>query len=718
MKKLILYVVLLFCPLIFIHGQYYSKEKFIGNWIKESLEKIHYRKMKLNDSVSKKAFEEFLKNVDYSKNFLLQSQVDQLRKYALKMDDQMISGDHKLLNMATSFFKERVKKAELVRKKIFKKQFDFNKKERFQLDPEKRSYMKTEKEFEDHWRKIFKNETLNRYLIALEGANSEKKDEKKSKKKAPKKKISEKEMLAKAHEGISKRYSDHFSKMLKETKFEQLEKFFNAVAEIYDPHTSYLPPRRKEDFDIDMSGSLEGIGAVLEEDGSHIKVSKIVPGGAAWRQKELQVNDVILTVSDRGKEPIDLVGFRVVDAVRHIRGKKGTEVILTVKRVDGSIKKIPIIRDVVKVSESFAKSSIISHKKLNIKIGYIQLLKFYRDFGNNGKNCTEDVLAELMRLKKNGIDGIIFDLRGNGGGALEDARKMSGLFIEKGPIVQVKGHTGRVETMTDGDGKIFYDGPLLVLMNRFSASASEIFAGAIQDYNRGVIVGGEYSHGKGTVQMIIELNPGPFKNVLGGQLGVLKITTQKFYRITGGSTQYKGITPDIVLPDPAGYLENREQDLEHSLPWGRIGALSYSAWKPSYNILKLRQKSVERVKKSKDFKKISDSVKYFIGRKEDTNVSLNKNEVIATNKKNKTIIEKYKLENENENILVSHYESSLRSYEKIQPGEEKRWKEEFKDRKKEWLSFLRKDPFVEESFYIINDMVSAHKKKNGANARR
>ena len=711
MKKLMLYILLLFCPLILIYGQYYSKEhgkeKFIGNLIKESLERIHYKKMKLGDDVSQKAFNEFLKNIDYSKNFLLQSQVDVLKKYMLEMDDQMVSGEHKLLDLATKFVKERVKKADIVRKKIFKKQFDFNKKEKLELDPEKRSYFATEKDFEDHWRKILKHETLNRYLVFLQESEDDNKNTEKKPNggKSTEKKTTDKEKRKKAHDLVSKKYSVHFSKVLKETRFEQLEKFFNAVAKIYDPHTSYLPPRRKEDFDIDMSGSLEGIGAMLEEDGPYIKVSKIVPGGAAWRQKELQANDIILAVSEKGKEPVGLVGFRVGDAVRYIRGKKGTEVILTVKKVDGSRKRIPIIRDVVQVGASFAKSSILRHKKLNIKIGYILLPKFYRDFGNGGKNCTEDVLEEIKRLKKNGIDGIVFDLRNNGGGALEDARMMSGLFIKKGPIVQVRGHQGKIHVMHDPDNKIFYDGPLLVLVNQFSASASEIFAGAMQDYKRGVIVGGEYSHGKGTVQTIVELNQGPFKKAFDGKLGALKITIQKFYRITGGSTQYKGITPDIILPDPLGYLENREQDTDHSLPWGKIDALKYSSWSPSYDISTLKEKSAQRVAKSDNFQKITNSVKYLINKRESTDVSLNKDEVIASDKKTKKIIEQYKLDDENKNILVSHYEASLKSYEKILPGESKQWQEDFKERKKEWVETIRKDPFLEESLFIMNDMI-------------
>ena len=520
-------------------------------------------------------------------------------------------------------------------------------------------------------------------------------------------------MRKKAHEVISKKYSVHFSKVLKERRSEQLEKFFNAVAEIYDPHTNYLPPRRKEDFDIDMTGSLEGIGAILQEDGPYIKVAKIVPGGAAWRQKELQVNDKILKVSEKGKDVVDLVGFRVEDAVRHIRGKKGTEVTLTVRRVDGSVKKIPIVRDVIQVAASFAKSSVIEHKKLKPKIGYILLPKFYRDFGNNEKNCTEDVLAEIKRLKKSGVDGIIFDLRNNGGGALEDARKMSGLFIKKGPIVQIKGHANQVHVMTDDDRRIFYDGPLLVLINRFSASASEIFAGAMQDYKRGVIVGGEYTHGKGTVQTIIELDRGPLKKIFDEDLGFVKITIQKFYRITGGSTQYKGIKPDIILPDPLGYLENREQDLDHSLPWGKINSLKYNEWNPRYNVSKLKKKSSARVAKNKEFQKIVERVKYLVGRSKDTKISLNKNEVIASDKKTKETMEKYKIDKENKDILVSNYESSLRSYEKVLPSEAKKWKEDFKERKKEWVESLRKDPFLEESLYIMNDMIAGNRKMLG-----
>ena len=720
MKKLIIYVLLLICPLVFIysrigpigpiHGELQKKkEKFIGNLIKESLERLHYKKMKLGDHVSQKAFQEFLKNIDYSKNFLLQSQVDQLGKYALEMDDQMVSGEHDLLALAVKFVSERVARADTVRKNIFKNQFDFNKKEGLELDPEKRSYLITESEFEDRWRRIFKHETLNRYLVLVQ--ESKDGDKKSNSKKKLEKKASDAEIRDEAHKSISKKYGVHFSKILKEKRFEQLEKFFNAVAEIYDPHTNYLPPRRKEDFDIDMSGSLEGIGAMLEEDGPHIKVSKIVIGGAAWRQKELQVNDLILAVAEKGKEAVDLVGFRVGDAVRYIRGKKGTEVILTVKKVDGSRKKISIIRDVIQVAASFAKSSILKHKKLNINIGYILLPKFYRDFGKGGKNCTDDVIVEIERLKKNGVDGIIFDVRSNGGGALEDAEKVSGLFIKKGPIVQVKGgNSGAVRVMTDKDNKIFYDGPLIVLVNRFSASASEIFAGAMQDYNRGLVVGGEYSHGKGTVQTIVELNQGPFKKSFGGKLGALKITIQKFFRITGGSTQYKGITPDIILPDPLGYLENREQDLDHSLSWAKINPLKYTHWVPSYDISKLKEKSAKRVAKNEDFQKIVKSVRHFIDRREDTYVSLNEKEVVKVDKKAKEVVEKYKLDRENKDILISHYESSLRSYEKIAPGDEKKWKEDFKERKKEWVEILRKDPFLEESLYIMNDMVSSSKK--------
>lgn len=691
-----------------------SREKILGLKIREALVNYHYRKLDINDDLSKRAFKEFIKKFDYGKQFFLQNDIKKLERFEKDMDDMLANGDHQLLNSTVKIYEDRVKQADEMRKEIFKKPFTFKGKETLELDPDKREFAKTKGDLKEHWRKVFKQSVLNRYVSYMEDAkdskdktSSAKKKNKKKDKKKKEKKLTDKEMRAKAHKKINEKYERFFSRLLKEDRNDYLEKFYNSVTTIFDPHTEYFPPRKKEDFDIDISGSLEGIGAVLQEDGPYIKVVKIVPGGAAWRQKELEVDDIILYVGQGPKEPVDLVDMRVDEAVRYIRGKKGTEVRLTVKKADGTRKVIPIIRDVVQIGASYAKGSVIQHKDLGIKVGYIHVPKFYRDFENNIRNCSYDVMKELERLKKLNINGMILDLRNNGGGALEDARLMSGLFIDKGPIVQIRDHQNMIKVETDNDGKTVYNGPLIVMVNRFSASASEILAGAMQDYGRAVIVGGEYTHGKGTVQAVLDLNRGFYSS---GNFGAIKVTLQKFYRVTGVSTQYKGVTPDIILPDPFGYTENREQDLENSLKWDMVDSKPFAPWKKfGYDLPKLKKNSQKRVKKDKRFSKIKKSVEYLVNRKNKTEVSLNLKKVLEEDKKNEKIAKSLKIEKENKKILVSDYEQSLRQHEKIQKGDEAKWKKEFEQRKEEWVKNLRLDPMLEESLYIMNDIVKGIK---------
>ncbi len=707
-----------------------KRERLIGNIVKNALETYHYKDLKIDDKLSKKAFKEFLKKLDYSKQFLLKSDVKELKKHHLDLDDEMISGNHILLNKSVKIIQKRIKDADKLRKKHFKGQFTFTANEELEYDPEKRDWMTSQKEFDDYWRKIYKQQVLSRYSQYLEtkrDANDPKKiaekkkaeeeaakisGKKKKKKKSTEKpieKMTDKELRAKAHATVDKKYKRYFARILKEDRNDHLEKFFNAITVVYDPHTNYLPPKRKEDFDIDISGQLEGIGAVLQEDGPYIKVVKIVPGGAAWRQKGLEVDDIILGVAQGDGEVVDLVDMRVDDAVRYIRGKKGTEVRLSVKKPDTTLKVIPIIRDKVEIGASYAKGSVIKHKDLDFKVGYIHLPKFYRDFGSSDKdrNCTEDVRKELIRLKKSKVDAVILDLRNNGGGALEDARKMSGLFIKTGPIVQIKNHTGSIDTLKDDDPEVEYGGPLVVLTNRFSASASEILAGAMQDYGRAVIVGGEYSHGKGTVQAVLDLNRGPLVAMFGKSMGALKVTIQKFYRVTGASTQFKGVTPDIFLPDPMAYSKSREQDLDNALPWDQVAPKKFTPWKKDFNLPLLKKRSAKRVKNDKRFKKINESVAYYSKRREDTKVTLNLKELQKEDEESEKIMEKLKLDDRNEKILVSEFEASLKAHQKVLKGEEAQWKKDFEQRKEEWIKGLQMDPGLEESLYIIDDMLRA-----------
>ncbi|MCO4795385.1 MAG: carboxy terminal-processing peptidase [Bacteriovoracaceae bacterium] len=694
------------------------KDKLLGTLIKNALENYHYKHLVINDDVSKKAFEEYLKRVDYGKQFLLKKDIDGLRKFNSKMDDQLVNGQHKLIQETQKILDKRVKQVDSWRAEYFKKSFNFKTKEELQLDPDKRKWNTSEKEMKEHWRKQFKNFTLSRYLAIRDEQkddedNKDKKKEKKKKKKE--KKLTDSEMRKKAHEKVDKKYKKILKRLLERDHIDYSESFINALANIYDPHTLYMPPKRKEDFDIDISGSLEGIGAVLQEDGDYIKVVRIVPGGAAWRQKGLEVDDIITLVKDdfKAKEGVDLVGMGVDEAVRYIRGKKDTVVKLTVKKSDGSRKVIPILRDVIKIGASYAKSSVLTHKKLGLKIGYITVPKFYRDFGNGGRNCTDDVRRELVELKKQNIDAMILDLRNNGGGALEDARQMSGLFIKTGPIVQIKDHRQKIDVLRDDDSSVTYDGPLVVMTNRYSASASEILAGAMQDYRRAVIVGGEYSHGKGTVQAVLDLNRNPIASIFGeAGMGALKVTIQKFYRVTGASTQYKGVTPDIILPDPMGYTKNREKDLDYSLKWDKVKPLNFTPWKKgSWDMALLKKRSSKRVKSSKKYGKIQKSLDYLISKREDTVASLNLDTVLKEDEENVKMTKQLKIEDENKQILVSNFEKSLRGNIDIKKEDEDHWKEDFKKSKEEWVKQLRTDAGLEEALFIIDDMVKINKGK-------
>ncbi len=694
------------------------KDKLIGNLLKSALESYHFKGMKIGDEVSEKAFKEFIKKIDPSKQYFTEEDVKSLEVYKLAMDDQMSSGSFELIEKTMAIMKKRIQFAENIRKKSFQKQFDFSGNEAIELDPEKRKFPKNEKELAENWRLFFKHLTLSRYMTILEEQETLKKSKasKKSKLTAKEEKqlkqlkgekiLTDKEMRDKAHELVSNRYKKILEQMLKEDRDDMSENFYNAIATIYDPHTVYMPPKPKADFDIDITGKLEGIGAVLQEDGSYIKVVQIVPGGPAWRQKELETDDTILAVAQGSGESVDLMDMKVDDAVRYIRGKKGTEVRLTIKKVDGTRKVISIIRDEIEVAASFAKSSVLSREGGSYKIGYIQLPKFYRDFENSDVNCTDDVRKELERVKKAGVQAVILDLRNNGGGALEDARLMSGLFIDKGPIVQVKNHTGTVDVLEDDNPSITYDGPLIVLINQFSASASEILAGAMQDYGRAIIVGGDFSHGKGTVQAVINLNQGPLLSLFGPTMGALKVTIQKFYRVTGASTQYKGVTPDIILPDPMSYLESREKDLEFSLPWDQINAQKFTKWNRSQpQIQKLREQSLMRVRDSQRFKRITTSVDFLTKKRKDTSVVLNLKNLQDEDAKNKKFVEELKLEDEDKKVLVTSFEDSLMAHDNKKVINNKKWKTDFELRKAEWIKSLRQDVVLGEAMLIAEDYV-------------
>ncbi|MEO1715046.1 MAG: S41 family peptidase, partial [Bacteroidota bacterium] len=374
---------------------------------------------------------------------------------------------------------------------------------------------------------------------------------------------------------VLKTFDDWYERLEKRKRSDYLSIYINSITNVFDPHTSYFEPIEKQNFDINMSGKLEGIGARLQSDGNYTKITSVIVGGPAWKQGDLKENDKIMKVAQDGEDPIDVTGMQLDDVVSQIRGEKGTKVILTVKKIDGSIADIEIVRDVVILEEGFAKSLIL-HTTAKEKVGFISLPRFYDDFyDEEGRSCARDVATEIDKLKKENVRGIILDLRNNGGGSLRDVVTMSGFFIEKGPIVQVKARGRSPEVLEDNDPSVKWDGHLIVMVNQFSASASEILAAALQDYERAVIVGSTSTFGKGTVQRFYNLDraiPGyselkPF--------GEIKLTTQKFYRIDGGSTQLKGVTPDIILPDMYSYIETGEKEQEYPMNWTQIAPVPH-----------------------------------------------------------------------------------------------------------------------------------------------
>ncbi|MGE3610035.1 MAG: carboxy terminal-processing peptidase [Bacteriovoracaceae bacterium] len=675
----------------------YTREMVLGNILKGALENMHLSNKQIDDKLSEHAFKMYLERLDYGKQFLLDSDVKELEKFKRSFDDMLISGDLKILDISSELMNKRIGQIDKYIEKLLEKPLDYKKKEFLETDPKKRFFLKSEKDLFAHWEKLMKFEVLNRIVDTKEDQNGLSTDEKGNKKKPTNtKKLSEAEIEQDARSKVLKSYKKIFTRLVNEKKSDKLDKFYNSITKVFDPHTNYLVPEEKEDFDIDMSGKLEGIGAILREDNSYIKVEKIVPGSASWKTKEIEAEDIILKVGQGKDEPVDVVDMSLRDAVKLIRGPKGSEVRLTIKKPNGLIKIVPIVRDVVEIEESYAKGTLLELAPNKTKIGYINIPKFYRDFNDRaGRNVTDDTRKEIQRLNKEGIEGLIIDLRNNGGGALEDARMISGLFIDKGPIVQVKAHTGAVDVLADTDSTIDFTKPVIVLINRFSASASEIVAAALQDYGRAVIVGGEFSHGKGTVQAVVDLDGyvSPMAKSF-SPLGALKITIQKFYRITGGSTQYKGVTPDIILPDQFSHLESGEKFLEYSIPWGEVKPVKFDKWRNArYNLKALKAASAGRVKKSEKFKHLMDSIKWYKLQKEKTKRSITAADFERERKEIREKTDVFKKEEESKNLSVIDLSVTK---DKVQ-------QEKFED----FSKTLRKDPVIEESMMIMQDMLKS-----------
>ncbi len=669
-----------------------SRNKLIGYMLSKQLPVMHFSDKVMNDDLAFAAFDLYLKQLDYQKRFLLQSDVDTLSVLAPAIDNNLLKGHILLPDMGYQMLAARIAAVEKISKELLAGGFDYTRDESYETDPDKLKYAASMSDLRERWKKMLKAQIISRYLDLAEEQEISKDEEKKS----------DKDLRKEAEEKITKRNLNFFNRMDQETRQDHYDRYFNAITRAFDPHTNYMPPANKEDFDIHMRGSLEGIGALLREEDGYIKVVRIIPGSASARQGLLQAEDIILRVAQGTEEPVEITDMRLRDAVRLIRGPKGSEVRLTVKKPDATKVVIPILRDVVQIEETFVKSTLLEGVA-GKKIGYVVIPSFYRDFektrnGSDARNSTDDTRVAIESLKKQGISGLILDLRNNGGGSLMDAVDTTGLFVKVGPVVQVKNSYGSKRVLSDDDPSVTWDGPLLVLVNQFSASASEILAAALQDYGRAVIVGGAHTHGKGTVQTLVDMNDNiPLLHLKKyDDLGALKVTIQKFYRVNGGSTQYKGVEPDIVLPSLFQHLESGEQYMDNSLPWDQVDPVSFAKLTPSgFDLASLKEKSAKRVQADEGLQVIADEAKKATERSKQTTLSVKLDDMKA--KREEADIARDK--------IGAHYMKYRHEKDNGQNGGERDDSDKEEDKDK-WKEEIKEDPYVNESLLILNDMRS------------
>ncbi|MDB5267836.1 MAG: tail-specific protease [Hymenobacter sp.] len=629
-----------------------SKDQVLIGTMLQGLSAAHYQPEKVDDAFSKRVFDLYLKHLDYRKQFLMASDVDQLRRYQTQIDDEVKNGTHEFLDLSTKLMADRTKEMQGLYRDILAKPFDFTTDETFQTDFEKAAFPADKAAQRELWRKLLKYETLSRVSEMMEAQDKAKNAKPSGATAAPAAADASAptaaepvrtpaQMEAEARKRVLKYYDDQFDEINDTDANERLATYANTIANTYDPHTEYFAPKAKEDFDYEMTGRFEGIGATLREKDGLIYIEEIMPGSASARQGDLKKGDAILRVAQGAAEPVSIEGWHTAKAVTLIRGKKGSEVRLTVKKPDGSTKIVPIIRDIVVVEDKYAQSSVITDK--GQKIGYLRLPGFYADFNDNGgRSSSDDVKKELAKLNAEGVKGIVMDLRFNGGGSLSDAVSMAGLFMPSGPMVQVRDGQGHTQVLTDNDPRVQYSGPLVLLVNKYSASASEILAAAIQDYHRGVIMGSTSTYGKGTVQRIFDLDealPSELNSVK--PIGSLKLTTQKFYRVNGGSTQFKGVASDIVVPDLYSYLDEGEKESDYPLKWDEIQPARYRTWDVAPSLDKLRAGSKARVATNPSFKVMDEMVKSMRKRKDETTVSLKLSAYRAEQQESKAISDRY-----------------------------------------------------------------------------
>jgi carboxyl-terminal processing protease len=678
-----------------------SKYEKILQMVGEILTQGHFSPKDINDDFSKKVFEKYFEELDPDKNIFFQEDLGSLKKYATRIDDEIKGAPVQFFLEVSKIFNKRIEESSLIYKDILAKPFDFSVNETVVNDPDRKKFPGSEAERKDLWRKQLKYMVLQRFVDLQDARTANKGKEGFVVK-------TDTELEQEARDKVKSSMDRVFDRY--RVKFDDDEKFslfVNTITAMMDPHTEFMPPVDKRSFNEELSGSFDGIGAQLTQEEGNIKIASVLPGGPAQKSNEVEVGDIVVRVGQGSETPVEVAGYDVTDAVKIIRGKKGTEVRLTLRKKDGALKTISLIRDKIVQDERYVRSAIINQG--NSKIGYIFLPSFYANFDDpsDPHRSSVDVAVEVKKLKEEKVDGIVIDLRNNGGGALVDVIQIAGLFIDQGPIVQVKGREKQSEVMRDDRGGVLYDGPLAVMVNEFSASASEIFAAAIQDYGRGVIIGSTSTYGKGTVQRSFGLDPENFM-AANSELGSLKLTQQKYYRINGGSVQLKGVIPDIVVPDYYEYLKFRERDSWNALPYDEINKANYSLWQPGFSLQTVKNLANARIS--------SDSVFQMIKKETDLLAKHNDKEYPLE-------IDQYRKEQSLNREAVKRIEKLIKLDQNLQVSYQKQDQDRYvsadkdkTERYKQWLGNISRDRYVNEAVKVIDDMVNQYNLAKGKSA--
>lgn len=670
-----------------------DKDELIIQLITYVLDEAHYLDVEIDDNFSEKVYNTFLENLDPYKRYFISSDINEFSKYKYEIDDYFKSPNSDFFELVYNRYSKRVSESKLIYEEILSSPFDFSKDEIFNLDTDKITYVENKIQLSERWRKILKIYLIENFHDEIEDDKTKYNDDNSFK--------------IRSHDEIQKTLrKDLLQTMDDSYRFlqEELQRqdwfsvYINSFVSQYDPNTSYLDPETRERFDVDMSGNYAGIGARLQKKIDKVEITEVISGGPAWRENNLEKGDIILKVrQENQEEPVSILGMRLSEAVKLIKGEKGTKVYLTIKKVNGNISEISVKRDIVILEETYIKSSIV--KKNNDNYGIINIPKFYIDFDNqDNRDAAKDLKIEVNRLKSEGVSGLVIDLRNNGGGSLKTVVDMAGLFIKSGPVVQVKYSDKEKQILSDKDRSILWEGPLVILVNEGSASASEILAAAMQDYKRAIIIGGNQTWGKGTVQNIFPLNRMVRGNT-NGDLGALRYTTQKYYRINGGSVQLEGVKSDINVPYRYKYLDFGERDSKNPLQWDEIDKADYILWESNFNFDIAIQKSNERMSNNEYLRLVDDNAMWIKNIRDNKLVNLNyqvyKNQLEENSKKSEKFnaLDEY---SSNYKFKSLQYEIDLINNDSVLGIKRRRWHKS-----------LNKDIYIDEALNVLSDLKSS-----------